>query len=225
MRSIGAMRVDEVLEQLGMHPELVAWSSSRTGLLQLWEECPRGDWLLALATRVGVDRRLVVAAAGDCAQMAQCFIPRTDTRPAMALAMAQKWTEDEATGAPCWAAGFRAAGAATEAASWDEAISDAAMAAACVAFASDGAADDLYYASRAHAAEAALLAARAYRRTRVNAHRVCAEFVRYRMPVSEVTRRLETALRSSMPPPPPEPGRPGSDLHPRLWFDPEYVTS
>ena len=219
------MRVDEILEQLDLPPELVAWSSSRTGLHAVWEECPRGDWLLALAIRTGVPRRLVVATAADCAQMAQCFIPHGEKRPALALSMAWKWTEDRATGAECWAAGFRAASAATEAASWGPAASDAAMAAACVAFASDGAADQAYYANRAHAAEAALLAARAYHGTRANAHRVCAEFVRYRIERSEVVGRLDHALRSSLPPPPPDPDLPSSDLHPHMWFDPEHITS
>ena len=219
------MRVDEILDQLELPTELVAWASSRVSLARVWDECPRGDWLLALAIRTGVPRRVVVAAAADCAQMAQCFIPYGEKRPAMALGMAWKWTEDRATGAECWAAGFRAAGAATEAASWDEAVSDAAMAAACVAFASDAAADQAYYASRAHAAEAALLAARAYRGTRANAHRVCAEFVRYRIEKAEVVGRLDDALRSSLPPPPPDPELPNSDLHPHVWFDPEHITS
>lgn len=219
------MRVDEILERLGLDPDFVAWASSRTHLGQVWEECPRGDWLLGLAIRVGVSRKLVVAAAADCAQMAQCYLPPGEKRPAVALRAASMWAEDGATGAETWAAGFQAASAATEAASWNEAVSDAAMAAACVAFASDGASDLAYYAARSHAAEAALLAARAYRHTRANAHRVCAEFVRYRIEAEEVLGRLDHAMRSSLPPPPPERDPTASGLHPHVWFDPEYVTS
>jgi len=45
------------------------WVESAKGTpAQLWRRCPRGDWLLWLAAEVGVDRKLVVMAACDCAE-------------------------------------------------------------------------------------------------------------------------------------------------------------
>ncbi len=212
----------ETLEQLGLCAELVAWSASRTSLADVWSDCPRGDWLLALAVRARVPRRSVVLAALDCARTAQRFVPAGDLRPGLAIATAVRWTEGLASGAECWAAAFQASGAAAEAVDC-EAASDAANAVACTAFACDNDADDAYYADRAYAAEAALLAARAFRRTPVDAHFVCAELVRRRIPFDEVASRIEHALRASLPPPPPDRGVLGSELTPRPWYDPEYV--
>jgi len=45
------------------------WVESTKGSpAQLWRRCPRGDWLLWLAASIGVERRLVVLAACDCAE-------------------------------------------------------------------------------------------------------------------------------------------------------------
>ena len=37
---------------------------------RLWDTCQRGDWMLWLCARIGVDRKLVVLAACDCAETA-----------------------------------------------------------------------------------------------------------------------------------------------------------
>ncbi len=69
----------ESLNRLNACGEAVAWASTQPDARTAWEKCPRGDWLLWLAARVGVRREDVVLAACDCAETA-----------------AEHWTEDTA---------------------------------------------------------------------------------------------------------------------------------
>lgn len=56
-----------------------------------WEECPKADWLLWAAGRCGVDRRLLVLAACDCAEVV--LKHTTDPRPAEAIVVARRWAK------------------------------------------------------------------------------------------------------------------------------------
>mgnify|MGYP001602919205 FL=1 len=65
---------------------------------QLWGHCCRGDWLLWLAARAGVDRRMLVRAACECAKLAWPHIDADrhgDTLLAAMLAVhvAEEWCE------------------------------------------------------------------------------------------------------------------------------------
>ncbi len=64
---------------------------------RLWTECPRGDWLLGIASRLGVDHRMLVTAAIACAKTA--LEPSDpDTRAARELLdVAQRWTQGDAS--------------------------------------------------------------------------------------------------------------------------------
>lgn len=55
----------------------------------LWNECPRGDWLLGIATRMGAEHTLLVRAAVACAKIAD--------EPPSELAVAEAWLEGKAT--------------------------------------------------------------------------------------------------------------------------------
>ena len=66
----------------------------------LWNACPRGDWLLSIALKLGVDHALAVHAAIGCARVASDL---ASADPAIAQAFAQvldaaeRWTRAEET--------------------------------------------------------------------------------------------------------------------------------
>ena len=67
------------------------WAQGKS-LQQAWKQCQRGDWLLWLAARAGVDYRQVVLAACDCAeQAAPHWTPDTQLACAWALDAARRW--------------------------------------------------------------------------------------------------------------------------------------
>ena len=96
-------------------------------LAQAWAECQRADWMLGLAVRAGVDRRLAVRAACACARAVLHLVTPGEDHPRVAIETAEAWSRGEATieqvrAAACaaeaaaWAAQVGAAGAATGAA-------------------------------------------------------------------------------------------------------------
>ena len=97
---------------------------------QAWALCPRGDWLLWLAERAGVDRRKLTSAACACARLVSDLMPPESAR---ALSVVEAWcrgeaSEDELRAAEAWAAwaasaaAWAAAWAAAEAAHVDDAM-------------------------------------------------------------------------------------------------------
>lgn len=58
----------------------------------LWRECPRGDWLLGIAERLGAEHTYLVRAALACARVA-------DEAPAPLLDLCQRWLDGDATSA------------------------------------------------------------------------------------------------------------------------------
>ncbi|MCB9617145.1 MAG: hypothetical protein H6722_32345 [Sandaracinus sp.] len=173
--------------------DLQTWLEGQTSFEEAWALCERPDWLVALALSASIDRHLVVAASCDVLERARLTAELPE-----AFQLAKGWTRGQVDGRACWAAGFRAAAAAKVAS--DAASRLAAKASASLAFACDTEADDGYYASRAHAAEAVMLAA-----TTIDSNeRVrLAQHVRRRIPVEAVREGLEGLgrRRSSMPPP------------------------
>lgn len=61
----------------------------------LWAKCPRGDWLLGIAVRLGVDRVALVRAAIGCARTALDLFEGPEAKSLLDLA--ERWTRDEAT--------------------------------------------------------------------------------------------------------------------------------
>ncbi len=123
----------------------------------LWRECPRGDWLLGIATKLGVGHADLVRAAIGSARVAQ-DLAAADAHVAQAFAhaldAADRWTRGDASDADV-ATATRVLEAASAAAS-DPAIEAAARAALAVGL---GVADpDVLASAPAAAAEAQMIA-------------------------------------------------------------------
>lgn len=111
------------IRALGACSDALAWLSAQEGsLYDAWRRCERGDWLLWLAARVGVDRRLLWLAACDCAEPALVHVPAGENRPRVAIETARRWAAGEATleevrsAAAAYASAYAAAYAAAAAA-------------------------------------------------------------------------------------------------------------
>lgn len=170
------------LADLPLGDELRAWIRTHESFATAWESCPRGDWLIALALFGGAERRTVVEAARRAVALAVSRHPTPDAE--RALVCAAGWVERTRSAPDCWAAGFAASSDSSK--RTDQAEADVSMAAACVAFACDDAADEAYYAARGHAAEAAHLAARSFGARARHAHVAIAILVRELVSAADV---------------------------------------
>jgi hypothetical protein len=80
---------------------------------QAWGDCERGDWMLWLAGRLGVDRVAIARVACAVARSVLHLVPAGEDRPRLAIEAAEAWC-DEPSPEAAWAA--CAAGAAAWAA-------------------------------------------------------------------------------------------------------------
>jgi hypothetical protein len=77
------------LNKLGASEDALKWARDHDCPNEAWLACPRGDWLLCLAVKLGVEHRVVVQAASVCARLA---LPYTrDERPLRAMLMTERW--------------------------------------------------------------------------------------------------------------------------------------
>ena len=86
-------------EQIGkFNPcrESVVWMGDRT-LAQAWDDCERGDWLLWLCAKAGVDKKKIVLAACGCARLVLHLVAEDEPRPRLAIETAEAWCRGEAT--------------------------------------------------------------------------------------------------------------------------------
>src|SRR5690606_25137581 len=80
---------------------------------QCWARCERADWMLWLVARVGVERRLVVEAACDCAETALDYAePDSLLAYVWAIDAARRYVRGEADAEEVEAARYAAADAA-----------------------------------------------------------------------------------------------------------------
>lgn len=163
-----------------------------------FQECRRADWLVRIALALGVDRRLVVAAAADAAALAVNRTEQSDLRASRCVATARKFACGESDAAEAWAMAFAASHAAEELAHEQPLASEAALAAAAAGFACDPRADDHWYAQRAYAAEAIDHAVRAYGTERTVGMQRCLAAARERISLGVLTSAVSRA--SSRPP-------------------------
>jgi len=155
--------------------------------IERWEACPRGDWLLWLAAKAGVDRRMVVMAACAVAREALVHVPAGGDRPRRCIETAERWCRGEATIEDVRVARRTAAAAAhADADAADAAHAAAAYAAAAAAYAAAAAAADA-------AAAAAAAAARVRDTVRAQSLARSAEIVRSIVPWADVERGLYLA--------------------------------
>jgi hypothetical protein len=139
---------------------------------EAWQACPRGDWMLWIAQRVGVDLRTLTRAKALCALTVRHLMK--DERSIKACEVALKFADGEATRKELADADADAAAVATYA---DSAAADSAAAAA---YASDAYADAAYAADAAadaYAADAAADAA-AYAAARIKSQQQTADICR-----------------------------------------------
>ena len=87
----------EILRKYGACDEAIAWAESQPNAATAWAACERGDWLLWLAARVNLDRKLLVQAACACARQALQYIRPGEDRPRLAIEAAEAWARGEAT--------------------------------------------------------------------------------------------------------------------------------
>jgi hypothetical protein len=76
------------LKRLGACRKGLEWAAHHDDLLDAWWACPRGDWLLWLAVKLGLERRIVVFAACEVARLALPFTD--DERPRTAIILAEQ---------------------------------------------------------------------------------------------------------------------------------------
>jgi len=177
-------------KNLACRPAL-EWLQART-LAEAWEQSERGDWLLWLAAKAGVDRRRLVLAACACARLALVHVPPGEERPRVAIETAEAWCRGEATieevrkasrNADAAYAAYVAADAAADAAAADAAYAAAYAYAAADA---DAAADAAYAYAAADAAAADADARASYQDRRQRALKKAADLVRGLISCAEV---------------------------------------
>jgi len=154
--------------------DAAAYAAQHTDPAEAWESCERGDWLLWLAARAGVDRRDLVRASCAVARRALQHVPEGESRPRIAIETAEAWARREVT-----IAAVRDAAA-------DATYASAAASAAYASAAADAAADAAY-AARANSLRDAANASYA---ARANSLRDAAAIVREYFPVHVILARL-----------------------------------
>ena len=94
------------------------WAAQQTGTpKQAWNSCPRGDWLLWLAHYFGVERRLLVLSASDCAASVVDLVkPESLLASVWAIDSARRFARGETDVEECRAAADAAYAAAAAAA-------------------------------------------------------------------------------------------------------------
>ncbi len=80
------------LRERGAHHDVVAWAEGFGDRWEdLWEACPRADWLLGVAARRGVDRATLVRGACACARFALDYLGESEDRPRRAIEAAEAY--------------------------------------------------------------------------------------------------------------------------------------
>ncbi len=64
---------------------------------EIWATCPQGDWLLWLAGKANIDRKVLVMAACACTRLALRFVKEGELRPVKCIETTEAWCRGEAT--------------------------------------------------------------------------------------------------------------------------------
>ena len=62
-----------------------------------WAVCERGDWMLWIAGKLDVDRKLLVMAACDCAELALPYAGKHHEAVQNCIAVTRRWCDGQAT--------------------------------------------------------------------------------------------------------------------------------
>lgn len=142
----------EQLVKLNTCREATKWVAGQT-LEEAWSACHRGDWMLWLAARVGVERKLILLAACACARQSLPRVRAGEERPRIAIETAERWAQgDESVSLDdvreAADAAYEAAAATAHAHAAADASAAAAAAAEAVTYVDYAAAEAAFCASR-----------------------------------------------------------------------------
>lgn len=85
------------LETSRAHHDIVTWARAHApSWSQFWAECPRGDWMIGIAARAGVDGKVVVASALKCLPVLSPYLPPGDATIERAIATAHAYVVGDA---------------------------------------------------------------------------------------------------------------------------------
>jgi hypothetical protein len=71
------------------------WADSQSSYREAWDKCERGDWMLWIAKKQGVDLRVLTRAKVECAKVVEHLIK--DERSINALRVAERFADGDAT--------------------------------------------------------------------------------------------------------------------------------
>ena len=86
----------DLLRRLDACDEAIEWYGDRDSE-DAWRECQHGDWMLWIASKIGVDRKRIVMASCDCVEPALQFVPDGEDRPRAAVDAARAWCQGAAS--------------------------------------------------------------------------------------------------------------------------------
>lgn len=160
--------LNALLIKLNACSEAKTWAETQPDLATAWNNCARADWMLWLAAKIGVDQKLVVLVACDCAETALAHTNNGDvwTAALFTLHVTREWCagranlEDARAVQPAAYAAYVAACASADVA-------------ACAAAAAVGAAADAAEAAGAAARKKALAELADVVRARASAAQIC----------------------------------------------------
>lgn len=94
--------IQETLLKLRACDDAREWAKEFEDWQTLWDKCERGDWMLWLCGKYSGEpeseaRKILVAAACDCAEVALTHVEKGEERPRIAIETARKWIKREAT--------------------------------------------------------------------------------------------------------------------------------
>ena len=90
------MKLSDKLNNMDACSEAVDWIGRR-GSMTAWRDCKRADWMLWAANNLGIDRKLIVLAACDCAETALKYVPEDEDRPAKCIQTTRNWCNGTAS--------------------------------------------------------------------------------------------------------------------------------
>jgi hypothetical protein len=94
--------IPDRLRALGAHQDVISWAAPfGDDWHALFLACPRADWLLGLAARLGAQRVLLVRAAASCCRVGLAYLPDSSAPVDAALQAAEAWSGDPEGTALC----------------------------------------------------------------------------------------------------------------------------
>ena len=166
----------ELLLKLKACGPAIDWAGDKT-IEEIWETCHRGDWMLWLARKLNIDKRVLTLAKGHCANTVRHLMK--DERSIAAVDMAIKYGEGNATDSELAAAADAAYDATADA--YDAYAADYATADAAAAYAAAAAAAAADYATAAAAAYAAAADADARKQSQQATAEICRKYIPFEL--------------------------------------------